>query len=119
MTSGFDKYDVITDLAKRRGLYWISYEIYGGLAGFYDFGPIGVLIKRNIINEWLHHMVYSTDLIVEIDTPIITPRIVLKASGHEDHFTDPVTECSRCGRVYRADHLIEEQTGVQIGRAHV
>ncbi|OYT37199.1 MAG: glycine--tRNA ligase [Desulfurococcales archaeon ex4484_58] len=103
----------MSDLAKRRGLYWLSYEIYGGVAGLYDFGPIGVLIKRNIMNEWLHQLVYSSDLVVEIETPIITPRIVLKASGHEDHFTDPITECKSCGRVYRADHLIEEQTGIK------
>ncbi|MET1159429.1 MAG: glycine--tRNA ligase [Thermoprotei archaeon] len=108
------KYDLLLNIAKRRGIFWPSYEIYGGVAGFYDFGPIGVLIKRNIMNEWLYYMVYSTGLVVEIETPIITPRIVLKASGHEDHFTDPITECTKCGRVYRADHLIEEQTGLNV-----
>ncbi len=114
MAKDFDVYEVLNNLAKRRGLYWSSYEIYGGVAGFYDFGPIGVLIRRNIIEEWLYYMVYSHDFIVEIDTPIITPRIVLQASGHEDHFTDPITECNKCGRVYRADHLIEEQTGLRV-----
>jgi len=110
----FNPYEALSDLAKRRGLYWLSYEIYGGVAGLYDFGPVGVLIKRNILNEWLHHLVYGTGLVFEIETPIITPRIVLKASGHEDHFTDPITECVKCGRVYRADHLVEEQTGLNV-----
>ncbi|ABN70229.1 glycyl-tRNA synthetase [Staphylothermus marinus F1] len=108
-----DKYQILLDLGKRRGLFWLSYEIYGGVAGFYDFGPNGVLIKRNIINEWLNNLVYNTGLVLEIETPIITPRIVLKASGHEDHFTDPITECTRCGRVFRADHLIEEALGIR------
>lgn len=107
-------FDILNNLAKRRGFYWLSYEIYGGVAGFYDFGPVGVLIRRNIIDEWLHYMVYTNDFIVEIDTPIITPRIVLQASGHEEHFTDPITECKKCGRVYRADHLIEEQTNLKV-----
>ncbi|MEM4816971.1 MAG: glycine--tRNA ligase, partial [Desulfurococcaceae archaeon] len=85
--SDIDVYEVLNDLAKRRGFYWISYEIYGGVSGLYDFGPIGVLIKRNIMNEWINNMVYNCDLIVEIETPIITPRVVLQASGHEEHFT--------------------------------
>ncbi|RLG81027.1 MAG: glycine--tRNA ligase [Thermoprotei archaeon] len=109
-----DIYEILSDLAKRRGLFWPSYEIYGGVAGLYDFGPVGVLIKRNIIEEWLYWLVYSTGLVVEIETPIITPRIVLKASGHEDHFTDPITECTKCGRVFRADHVVEEQTGITV-----
>ncbi|MEM4695959.1 MAG: glycine--tRNA ligase [Desulfurococcaceae archaeon] len=108
-----DIYDLIVDLGKRRGLFWSSYEIYGGLAGFYDFGPVGVLIKRNIMNYWISFFVRETDLVVEIETPIITPRAVLQASGHEDHFTDPVVECLSCGRIFRADHLIEEQTNVK------
>jgi len=112
--SDIDVYEVLNDLAKRRGFYWISYEIYGGVSGLYDFGPIGVLIKRNIMNEWINNMVYNCDLIVEIETPIITPRVVLQASGHEEHFTDPVVECTKCGRVFRADHLIEEKTGLNV-----
>ncbi|MCD6300523.1 MAG: glycine--tRNA ligase [Staphylothermus sp.] len=103
------KYEILVDLAKRRGIFWPAYEIYGGVAGFYDFGPVGLSIKNNIINEWRYHLIHSVDVnVLEIETPIITPRIVLKASGHEDHFTDPITECKSCGRVYRADHLIEE-----------
>lgn len=112
-SKNIDKYQLLVDLGKRRGLFWLSYEIYGGVAGFYDFGPTGVLIKRNIIEEWLYYLVYKTGLIFEIETPIITPRIVLKASGHEDHFTDPITECTKCRRVFRADHLVEETLNIR------
>jgi len=109
------KYEILVELAKRRGIFWPAYEIYGGVAGFYDFGPIGLSIKNNIMNEWRYHLIYNVDVnVVEIETPIITPRIVLKASGHEDHFTDPITECKSCGRVYRADHLIEETIGKKV-----
>ncbi len=108
------KFDLLNDIGKRRGLYWSSYEIYGGVAGLYDFGPIGLEIKRRIMMQWLKYFVYQQgELVVEIETPIITPRIVLVASGHEEHFTDPITECTKCGRVFRADHLIEEQTGLK------
>jgi len=109
-----DKFSELVKLARNRGLFWPSNEIYGGVAGFYDFGPIGVLIKNKIIEEWRRIFIYEQKgLVVEIETPIITPRIVLKASGHEDHFTDPITECTKCGKLYRADHLIEETTGIK------
>lgn len=110
-----DKYEKIVDLAKRRGFFWSSYEIYGGVAGLYDLGPLGTLLKANIVNLWREYFVLRhQDLVVEIETPIITPEIVLKASGHLDHFTDPITECVRCGRKYRADHLIEEFVKVKV-----
>jgi len=109
-----DKYDKIMDLSRRRGIFWTSFEIYGGVAGFYDFGPIGVLIKRNIVNQWLKYFVYSRENIVEIETPIINPRVVFKASGHEEHFTDPVLVCNKCGRVYRADHLIKDLLNIEV-----
>ncbi|WP_440059942.1 glycine--tRNA ligase [Thermogladius sp. 4427co] len=107
-------YDKLVELGKKRGIYWVSYEIYGGLAGFYDLGPVGVLIKRNIIEEWLKTFVYSFDFMVEVETPLINPQIVFKASGHEESFTDPVVYCLRCGRVYRADHLIRDLTGLNV-----
>lgn len=113
-TQSGDVYDKIMDLAKRRGIFWPSFEIYGGVAGFYDLGPTGVLIKRGIVNRWLWYFVYSKDFVVEVETPIINPRVVFKASGHEEHFTDPVLECSRCGRIYRADHLIKDLLGINV-----
>jgi glycyl-tRNA synthetase len=103
------KYEKITDLAKRRGLYMQSAEIYGGVAGFIDYGPIGAQIKSNIVDLWKKIFVEShPDLVYMVETPIITPEQVFKASGHVDHFTDPVVECPKCGRIYRADHLLEE-----------
>jgi glycyl-tRNA synthetase len=112
--SNRSKYDIIVDIGKRRGLFWPSYEIYGGVAGLYDFGPVGVEIKRRIMLEWLKFFIYRQDgLVVELESPVIMPRIVLVASGHEEHFTDPITECTKCGRVFRADHLVEEQAGVK------
>ncbi len=108
-------YEKFTGLMRNRGYYWPSYEIYGGVAGLYDFGPIGVLVKNKIVSLWRRVFIDEQNgLVAEIETPIITPRIVLKASGHEDNFTDPVTECRKCGRVYRADHLIEEATGISV-----
>ncbi|MEM0378287.1 MAG: glycine--tRNA ligase [Thermosphaera sp.] len=106
-------FDIVMDLARRRGFFWGSFEIYGGVAGFYDYGPLGVLLKRRIQDLWLRHFVYSNDMVVEIETPIINPRVVFKASGHEESFTDPVTECLKCGRVYRVDHLLKEVLGVE------
>ncbi|AFL66063.1 glycine--tRNA ligase [Desulfurococcus amylolyticus] len=114
MSNGEDIYGNIMELAKKRGIFWGSFDIYGGLAGFYDFGPVGVLLKRNLINLWLKTFVYSNDLVVEIETPMINPRIVFKASGHEESFMDPVVECLKCGRVYRADHLVKEAAGIDV-----
>ncbi|WP_434730857.1 glycine--tRNA ligase [Thermogladius sp. KZ2Tp1] len=114
-----DVYDRLADLAKKRGFYWVSYEIYGGLAGFYDFGPVGVLLKRSIAEEWLKTFVYAFDFMVEVETPVINPQVVFKASGHEDHFTDPIVVCTKCGRVYRADHLVKEATGLNVEGASI
>ena len=114
MTGQKDIYDKISEISRKRGIFWPSFEIYGGVAGFYDFGPVGTLLKRNIMNQWLLYFVYSQDNIIEIDTPIVNPRIIFRASGHEEHFTDPVLECSKCSRIYRADHLIKELLGLNI-----
>ena len=104
-----DIHTKVMELAKRRGLFWPSYEIYGGVAGLYDLGPIGVLIKNKIVNLWRKHFVWdNSEFVVEIETPMITPAKVLEASGHVQNFTDPIVECTKCHRVFRADHLIEE-----------
>ncbi|HDI02117.1 MAG TPA: glycine--tRNA ligase, partial [Ignisphaera sp.] len=103
------KYEKIIDLALRRGFLWQSFEIYGGQAGFYDLGPLGVLLKNNIVELWRQFFVKQhQEFVVEIETPMITPAIVFKASGHEESFTDYAVSCLKCGRVYRADHLVEE-----------
>ncbi|AEM39561.1 glycyl-tRNA synthetase [Pyrolobus fumarii 1A] len=109
-----DLYEKIVELAKRRGFFWPSYEIYGGVAGFYDMGPLGARLRKKIENLWREYFIHRhQDIIVEIETPIIAPEIVFKASGHVEHFTDPIVECLKCGRKYRADHLIEEKLGVK------
>ncbi|MEM2006224.1 MAG: glycine--tRNA ligase [Sulfolobales archaeon] len=110
-----DKYDKVVDLAKRRGFFWPSFEIYGGVAGFYDLGPLGTLLKINIVDLWREYFVLRhQDLVTEVETPVIVPEVLLKASSHLDHFTDPIIECLSCERKYRADHLIEEATGLKV-----
>jgi glycyl-tRNA synthetase len=110
-----DKYEKIVDLAARRGFFWPSYEIYGGLAGFYDLGPLGSLLKENIRKLWLDYFVFRhQDMVVLIETPVIAPEIVFKASGHVESFTDPIVTCSKCGKIYRADHLLEDILGIKV-----
>lgn len=114
MTFENDKYEKIVELAKRRGFFWPSYEVYGGVAGFYDLGPLGALLKQRIIEKWRNWFIKKhQQLVVEIETPIITPSKVLEASGHIEHFTDPIVECLRCGRKFRADQVLEEQARVK------
>ena len=109
-----DRYDKIMELAKRRGFFWPSYEIYGGVAGFYDLGPLGIRLKENIIALWREYFIKRQQhIVVEIETPVIGPAKVYEASGHLEHFTDPIVECLKCGRKFRADHLIEEKLGIK------
>ncbi|MFP3399983.1 glycine--tRNA ligase [Acidianus sp.] len=99
----------VIELAKRRGIFWPSYEIYGGVGGLYDIGPIGTRIKNKIVQLWRKIFVEeNSDFVVEIETPMITPKKVFEASGHLENFTDPIVECNKCHRVFRADHLVEE-----------
>jgi len=102
-----DKYEKIMELARRRGFFWPSYEIYGGVGGFLDFGPVGVALKRRIENKWRDFFLRRHDF-PEIQTPIITPEKVFEASGHVEHFKDPMVECKSCGRRYRADNVLME-----------
>jgi glycyl-tRNA synthetase len=105
-----DKYERIMDICKRRGIMWPSYEIYGGLSGFVDLGPVGVLIMNRIKEEWRDLFVRKQGN-VEISTPILAPMIVFKASGHLSHFKDPMVECSSCHRRFRGDQLISQVGG--------
>ncbi|MCS7113711.1 MAG: glycine--tRNA ligase, partial [Candidatus Bathyarchaeota archaeon] len=110
-----DLYDRVMDLARRRGLIWQSYEIYGGVRGFIDLGPLGVILKRRIEEKWRRFFVDRLELL-EIETPVISPRIVFEASGHLEHFKDPMTVCIGCGRAYRLDHLIKDSTNIPDSR---
>ncbi|MBL7662235.1 glycine--tRNA ligase [bacterium] len=95
----------IVSLAKRRGFIFQSSEIYGGLASCYDYGPLGVELKRNIKNAWWNYMVTSRDNVVGIDASIIMHPKVWESSGHVQSFTDPLVECAGCGLRARQDHL--------------
>ena len=101
--------DKIVALAKRRGFVYPSSEIYGGLAGFWDFGPLGVELANNIKKAWWKAMVYDRDDIVGLDSSIITNPKVWEASGHVASFTDPLVECKVCHERYRADQPDEIQ----------
>ncbi len=110
-----DKYRAVMELAKRRGFFWPSYEIYGGVAGFYDLGPYGVLLKNRIMDKWRKFFVRDhSNYVVEIESPMIGPSKVYEASGHVENFTDPIVTCKKCGRKFRADHLIKEVLGIDV-----
>ena len=92
-------------LCKRRGFIFQSNEIYGGLQGLYDYGPLGVELKNNIKQSWWRSMVYERDDIEGLDASILTNPKVLKHSGHEDTFSDPMVDCKSCKSRWRADHV--------------
>ncbi|MEM5815015.1 MAG: glycine--tRNA ligase [Candidatus Aenigmatarchaeota archaeon] len=100
----------IIKIAKKRGFIFKSSEIYGGLAGFYDYGPLGFLMKKKLIDYW--RKFFLDENIFEIETSIIMPEKVFEASGHLKNFTDPITSCKKCKKVYRVDNLIEEKLGI-------
>ncbi|KAI8148322.1 hypothetical protein BJV82DRAFT_591674 [Fennellomyces sp. T-0311] len=93
----------LLDLCKRRGFLYQSAEIYGGLRGAYDYGPLGVELKKNILNSWWQRHVYLRDDVVGLDTSILTPHPVLKASGHVDEFTDLLVDCILTKERFRPD----------------
>ena len=98
----------IVSLCKRRGFIFQSSEIYGGLNGCWDYGPLGVELKRNLKNYWWRVMVHQRDDVVGMDGSILMNRAVWKASGHEDTFTDPMVDCRSCKARLRADQLVEK-----------
>jgi glycyl-tRNA synthetase len=107
-----DKYKLLSETARRRGFFWGSFEIYGGVSGFLDLGPLGVGLKRQIEDTWREFFLRRHGF-VEVSTPIITPHKVLEASGHVENFKDPMTECTNCKRRFRADQLVKEATGLE------
>jgi len=103
-----DKYEIIDELARRRGFFWPSYEVYGGVSGFITFGPLGAVLKRKIEDKFREF--YTRPLgILEIESSVILPSKVFEASGHVEHFKEPMVECTKCKRKFRADHMLQEQ----------
>src|SRR3989344_1921444 len=99
--------DKIVALAKRRGFIYPGSEIYGGIAGFWDYGPLGVELKKNIKNEWWRHIVQMRDDVVGLDAAIIMNPKVWEVSGHTKAFADPLVECKVCHKRFRADKTAE------------
>ena len=101
-----DTYDKVIDLAKRRGFLWNSFELYGGAAGFFDYGPNGCTVKRHIEDIWRKFYVVREGY-MEIECPTIGIEDIFVASGHVGGFSDPLCECLSCRQAFRADHLVE------------
>ena len=95
----------VINLAKRRGFVFPSAEIYGGFRSTYDYGPLGVLMLRNVKNAWWRSMVQLRDDVVGIDAAILSPPAVWAASGHLATFTDPLVDCKQCNERLRADQI--------------
>lgn len=104
-----NKFETISALAKRRGFIFQGSEIYGGLAGTWDYGPLGAELKRNIKNEFWKSVVQRRADVVGIDAAIIMSPKVWEASGHLDSFSDPLVECKKCHHRFRADTLETEK----------
>ena len=97
----------LVSLCKRRGFIFQNADIYGGMQGVYDYGPLGVELKNNLKAAWWRSMVYERDDVEGLDAAILTNRKVLKYSGHEDTFSDPMVDCKKCKGRFRADHLTD------------
>lgn len=103
-----DLMDRIVSLAKRRGFIWQGSEVYGGMRGTWDYGPLGLALKRKIMNEWWEFFVENREDIFGVDAAIIMNPKVWKASGHAATFADPLVEDLKTGERYRADHLLKD-----------
>jgi glycyl-tRNA synthetase len=108
-----ERMEKIVSLCKRRGFIFQSTEIYGGLNGAWDYGPLGVELKRNLKNYWWRVMVHERDDVVGMDGAILTHPAVLKASGHVEGFSDPMIDCRTCKAHLRADQLVDKKGGRQ------
>jgi glycyl-tRNA synthetase len=100
--------DDIVNLCKRRGFVYPSAEIYGGFRSTYDYGPLGVLMLRNVKDAWWRDMVQLRDDIVGLDAAILSSPKIWEASGHLTNFTDPLVDCRNCKERWRADHLVPD-----------
>jgi glycyl-tRNA synthetase len=111
MSAGDDA-TALAELAKRRGFFFGSAATYGGVAGFYTFGPQGAALKRNVEDAWREEFTVRLDN-REIEAPTVLPEPVFEASGHLEGFDDMLVECGECGESHRADHLIEDATDIE------
>jgi glycyl-tRNA synthetase len=102
--------DPVINLAKRRGFFFNTAELYGGANGLFDLGPHGVEMTNRIKQLWWQRFVHQREDVVGIDAALITPAVVLEASGHTENFTDPLIECLNCHIRLRADHFLEEES---------
>ncbi len=103
------KLDAVTSLCKRRGFIFQTSEIYGGLNGFWDYGPMGSQLKKNIREAWWQDIVVKSENVVGLDSSIIMHPRVWEASGHIGGFSDPMVDCKDCKKRFKADNLCEEQ----------
>ncbi len=102
-----DLFDQLSELAKRRAIFYPAFEIYGGVSGFINYGPVGALLKQNIEQKWRQLFVYQEGM-MELESTIIMPEQAFLASGHVAHFTDFMTRCSQCKKVFRVDLLLHD-----------
>src|ERR1700735_3780590 len=105
MAQETDMLEKIQSLAKRRGFVYQGSEIYGGLAGTWDYGPLGVALKNNIKNIWWKMFIDSRDDMFGLDAAILMSPKVWEASGHTETFSDPLVECAKCHHRFRSDQL--------------
>tara|TARA_B100000929_G_scaffold23386_1_gene17518 strand:- start:2375 stop:3694 length:1320 start_codon:yes stop_codon:yes gene_type:complete len=98
-------FDKVVNLSKRRGFVFQSAEIYGGFRSTYDYGPVGVLLLRNVKEQWWRSMVQFRQDVVGLDAAILSPPSIWEASGHLTNFTDPLVDCRECGSRFRQDKL--------------
>lgn len=101
----------IVSLCKRRGFIFANSEIYGGIGSTWDYGPLGVELKNNVMRAWWRAVVYDRDDMEGLDAAILMNRLVWRYSGHEATFSDPLVDCKECGKRSRADHLIDGRCG--------
>ena len=115
-TADEDVASKVSELAKRRGFFFPASESYGGVAGFYTYGPEGAALKRNLEESWRERFAVEEGH-QEVDAPTIMPEPVFEASGHLDTFDDMLVECGECGESHRADHLVEDGTDIEEAEA--
>jgi glycyl-tRNA synthetase len=104
-------FEKVVEIAKKRGFFYPSSEIHGAIAGFWNYGVVGTLLKKKIENEWRNFFIKKEGF-YEIEGTNIMPEKVFIASGHLKSFSDPIVQCKKCKSLYRADKLIEEKTGI-------